>query len=131
MKNFWYTKKLPCSFIEALDEVEFALLEEWFWILNRIDLQQTLKKKLNKEIDEYIVLWACNPSIASDALENEYEIGLLLPCNVIVYKKEWNIFVSALMPTTIMGVTNNDYIKNIAEEVEKKLKKAIDSLFVK
>lgn len=128
MKKFWYTKELKCSFMEALDNVEFALLEEWFWILHKIDMQMAMKKKLDKDIGDYMILWACNPSLALDAMNAEYEIGLLLPCNVIIYIKGWSVFVSSLMPTTAMNMIYNNEVKEVAKKAEKKLKKAIDSL---
>ena len=128
MKKFWYTKEVKTSFSETLDNIEFALSEEGFWILHRVDMQWAMKKKLDKDIDDYIILWACNPRLASDLLDEEYEIWLLLPCNIIVYRSEWNMFVSALMPTTAMNMIYNNIVKSVAKKAEKKLKKVIDSL---
>lgn len=128
MKNFWYTKEVTSSFSEAIDDINFALLEQWFWILTQIDMQKNLKTKLNKDIEEYIILWACNPQFANEAMEIEYEIWLLLPCNVVVFKKRWRVFVSTIMPTVLMRWTWADNMDLLAKKVEKKLIKAVDSI---
>lgn len=128
MKNFWYTKEVTSSFSDAIDDINFALLEQWFWILTQIDMQKNLKMKLNKDIEEYIILWACNPQFANEVMEIEYEIWLLLPCNVVVYKKRWRVFVSTIMPTVLMRWTWADNMDLLAKKVEKKLIKAVDSI---
>lgn len=128
MKQFWYTKDVNTSFLEAVDDIIFALKEQWFWILHTIDIQARIKEKLWKDIEEYLVLWACNPSLADEALGIEYEIWLFLPCNVIVYKKDSRVFVSSILPTQTMWAINNQDILNVAIKVEQKLKKAIDSI---
>ena len=128
MKKFWYTKEVETSFSKTLTNIDSALAEEWFWVLSRIDIQSKLKEKLDKDIDEYMILGACNPWLASELMDEEYEIWLLLPCNIIVYRQEWNIFVSALMPTTAMNMIYNNTVKDVAKKAEKKLKKVIDSL---
>lgn len=128
MKKFSYTKEITSSFSEAIDDINFALLEQWFWILTQIDMQINLKKKLNKDIEEYIILWACNPQFANEAMEIEYEIWLLLPCNVVVYKKKWRVFVTTIIPTALMSWTWVNNIDLLAKKVEKKLIKAVDSI---
>ncbi len=128
MEKFWYTRELDTSFLEAVDDVIFALKEQWFWILNTIDLQAKIKEKLWKDIEEYLILWACNPTLASEALEIEYEIWLFLPCNVIVYKKNDKIFVSAIVSSLLMSIINNDTIMELAKSLDDKLKKAIDRI---
>jgi uncharacterized protein (DUF302 family) len=97
MKKYWYKKEVDMTFDDALDKVNFALLEEWFWVLTQIDIKSKIKEKLWKEFDDYIVLWACNPKLAYEALQKELEIWLLLPCNVIVYKNNWVVFVSSIV----------------------------------
>lgn len=128
MKKFWYSKELNTSFSDTIDNLNFALMEEWFWVLTEIDMKAKLKEKLNKDIDEYVILWACNPLLANEALEAEYEIWLLLPCNVIVYRKNWKTIVSAIIPTTAMNMIDNDIVKAVAKKAESKFKKVIDSL---
>ncbi|MDD3145457.1 MAG: DUF302 domain-containing protein [Candidatus Gracilibacteria bacterium] len=128
MKNFGYTKEVTSSFSEAIDDINFALLEQGFGILTQIDMQKNLKTKLNKDIEEYIILGACNPQFANEAMEIEYEIGLLLPCNVVVFKKRGRVFVSTIMPTVLMRGTGADNMDLLAKKVEKKLIKAVDSI---
>lgn len=128
MKKLSYTKEITSSFSEAIDDINFVLLEQWFWILTQIDMQINLKKKLNKDIEEYIILWACNPQFANEAMEIEYEIWLLLPCNVVVYKKKWRVFVTTIIPTALMSWTWVNNIDLLAKKVEKKLIKAVDSI---
>ena len=96
MSHYGYSKKLEIGFEQAVEEVKKALLEEGFGILMEIDVQQKMKEKLNQEMDKYLILGACNPQLAAKALEAETEIGLLLPCNVIVYVKDGETFVSVI-----------------------------------
>ena len=128
MKNLWYTKEVNTSFIEAIDDVTFALKWVWFGVLTKIDMKAKLKEKLDKDIENYMVLWACNPALANQALESEYEIWLLLPCNVIVYEKNGKVFVSAIMPVQAMGMLDNQGVKEVALVAEEKLKKVIDNI---
>lgn len=128
MKKFWYSKELNAPFLETIDTINFALMEQWFWVLTKIDIKAKLKEKLDKDIEEYVILWACNPLFANEALDAEYEIWLLLPCNVIVYRKNWKTIVSAITPTVAMNMIDNDTVKFVAKKAEEKLKKAIDSL---
>lgn len=127
MQKIWYTKEVKTSFTETLQNIELSLKEEWFWVLSKIDMKAKLKEKLNKDIENYMILWACNPKLASEALDLEYEIWLLLPCNIIVYSKGNSVFVSAIMPKSTMNLINKN-MNEIAEVAEQKLKKAIDSL---
>ena len=81
------------------------------------------------DYDNYIILGACNPPFAYQALKAEKEVGLLLPCNVIVYEELQKTFVSAILPSVAMGAIGNLSLSNIAKEVELKLKKSVDSIF--
>jgi len=129
MKNLWYTKEVNTSFLEAVDDVIFALKGQWFWVLTKINMKEKLKEKLDKDIEEYIILWACNPWLAHKALQSEYEIWLLLPCNVIVYEKNSKVFVSAIMPIQAMGTIDNQWVKEVAIKAEEKLKKVSDNIY--
>lgn len=128
MHKFWYTKEFNTSFMETLDNIIFSLKEQWFWVLTNIDIQWKIKEKLWRDIPEYVVLWACNPSFASKSLDLEYEIWLLLPCNVIVYSKNSKVFVSTILPTVAMSFINNDELQKLAKEVEEKLIMAVESV---
>lgn len=126
--NYGYSKKVNASFDETVEKVKEELQKEGFGILTEIDVKATLKKKLDVDFQDYVILGACNPPNAYKSLQAEIEIGLMLPCNVIVYQKNDNVFVSAVMPTIAMGMIDNESLKNIAVNIENKLKKAIDCL---
>ncbi len=128
MVKYWYTKKVDYSFEEAIDEVTFSLGEQWFWVLSTINVADKIKEKIWKEIDDYIILWACNPSLAYRWLSLEQELWLFLPCNVIVYKMDNDVYVSCVLPTVAMSMIENEWLKEVAIEVEEKLKKAIDNV---
>ncbi len=128
MSNYGYTKELNYSFDEAVQKVREALASEQFGILTEIDVKQTLKKKLDKDIEDYLILGACNPPFAAQALDAEKEIGLLLPCNVIVYSQDSKVYVSAILPAVAMSFVDNPKLMPIANQVEEKLKVAINSI---
>ena len=96
MPNYGYSKKLSLTFSEAVEKTRAELAKEGFGILTEIDVKATLKKKLNIDYENYIILGACNPPFAHKALEAEKEIGLLLPCNVIVYEDKGKVIASEI-----------------------------------
>ncbi|MFB6182213.1 MAG: DUF302 domain-containing protein [Candidatus Magasanikbacteria bacterium] len=97
-------------------------------MLTSIDVKSTLKQKLNVDYDDYVILGACNPEYAYQALQADRQIGLLLPCNVIVYKEDEDVFVAAVKPTEAMKAVDNAEIENIAKDVERDLGKVIGKL---
>ena len=96
--------------------------------MTEIDVKATLKKKLDVDFEDYIILGACNPSMAYKALLAEQDLGLMLPCNLIVYTKNKKTFVAAIRPTVQLGKIDNEKLCEIAPIVEAKLKKVIDSI---
>ena len=126
--NYGYSKKINTSFKQAIERVKEELQKEGFGVLTEIDVKATLKKKLDVDFQDYVILGACNPPNAYKSLLAEIEIGLMLPCNVIVYQKDNTVFVSAVLPTVAMGMINNESLKDIAINIENKLKKVIDSI---
>lgn len=126
--KYWYTKEVNLTFEEALDEVTFCLAEQWFWIMTKINVQESMQKKLWRNIEEYMILWACNPGLAYEALQEDYEIGIVMPCNIIVYSQDKKVFVSTTLPTVWIGFIENEKIKTIAKKAEEMLKKALDSM---
>ncbi|MBI2618090.1 DUF302 domain-containing protein [Candidatus Kaiserbacteria bacterium] len=126
--QYGYTKKVPLSFKEAVLKVKEALGTEGFGVLTEIDVKATMKKKLGVDYDNYVILGACNPEFAHKALQEEKEIGLLLPCNVIVYEDNSNVHVSAILPSAAMSMVKNQKLAQISKEVEEKLKSVIHSL---
>jgi uncharacterized protein (DUF302 family) len=116
------------SYEEAIPRVTEALKKEGFGVLTEIDVKETIKKKLGKEFPKYIILGGCNPDLAYRALSAETEIGLLLPCNVIVYEKEGKTVVSAQDPEAALSVVGNPALAPIAREAKERLARAIASL---
>ena len=119
-------KKSDTSFTDTIERVKAALAEEGFGVLTDIDVAETLKKKLDVSWDAYRILGACNPKLAYRALTADREIGLLLPCNVIVYEEDGSVFVSAILPSAAMAAVDSDDIRAVAEEAEEKLRRVIE-----
>lgn len=124
------TREVEGEFSETVEQTEEKLGEYGFGVLTEIDVQQTLEKKLDVEFQEYTILGACSPSHAYEALQEETELGLLLPCNVIVYKDEDQVYVSAVDPETLLNVTENEDLEGIATEIKEKLTAAVDEVAV-
>ncbi len=124
--EYSYKKLIKLPFAEAIDKVKSELTKEGFGILSEIDIRATLKKKLDVDYDNYVILGACNPPNAYKALQTEQEVGLLLPCNVVVYEDNDKVYASAILPTVAMGIVKNDALSKVAELIEGKLKAAID-----
>lgn len=120
--------KLNLPYIEAVDKVKKELSKEGFGVLTEIDVKATLKKKLDVDFNNYIILGACNPNLAYNALKSELQIGLFLPCNVIVFEKDNEVFVSIINPIEAMSIVNNGEICKVASEAEEKLRKVIEVL---
>ena len=128
MADYGISVKLAIPYEQAREAAIKALKAEGFGVLTEIDVKTTLKKKLDVDFRKYAILGACNPPLAYHALKTELEIGLLLPCNLIVYEDEGGSVVSAIAPLVAMGVVNNPGLESMAEEVNTKLKRVIDSL---
>jgi len=126
--QYGYSKKVSLSFGEAAAKIREELTKEGFGVLTEIDVKASMKKKLDVDFDNYVILGACNPQFALQALQEEKEIGLLLPCNVIVYEDNANVHVSAILPSSAMSVVENPKLAKISQEVEEKLKSVIDSI---
>lgn len=117
------------SYEDTIPRVTEALKHEGFGILTQIDVKDTLKKKLNVEFPKYIILGACNPPLAHQALSSETEIGLLLPCNVIVYEgKDGQTVVAAQDPDAALGIVGNPALAPIAKEARERLARVIEAL---
>ncbi len=127
--KYYFNINLTTSFDDAVTRVIDALKKEGFGVLSEIDIQATLKKKLDVDFRKYKILGACNPPFAYKALQIEDNIGLLLPCNLIIQEApDGSISVAAIDPLASMSILNNVELSNIAEEIQKKLKRVIESL---
>ena len=126
--KYGYTKEVAKDFDGAIEAVKAELAKVGFGVLFELDVANTLKQKIGAELERYVILGACNPPLAYKALQAEQEIGLLLPCNVIVYQKGDQVFVSTIVPTAAMGMVENGAVKEIAAEAEGLLRAVIDAL---
>ena len=121
---------LPLSYEVAIERATEALKAEGFGVLTTIDVQQTLRAKLNRTFRKYVILGACNPPLADRALHAELEIGLLLPCNVIVYESgPGTSVVAAMAPLTALGIVgDNPALTEVAGEADRRLRAALTAL---
>lgn len=126
--QYGYKRETPLSFTEAVLKTKMELAKEGFGVLTEIDVKATLKKKLDFDYDNYLILGACNPPFALKAIQAEKDIGLLLPCNIIVYEEKGKVFVSAVLPTVAMNMIANKSLTLIAGQVEEKLKKVVNNI---
>lgn len=122
--------EIPVAYDEAITRATAALKDQGFGVLTTIDVQQTLKQKLDRDFRKYVILGACNPPLADRALHAELEIGLLLPCNVIVYELEpGRTAVSAMAPMAALGVVGANFeLQEIAREADARLRRALTAL---
>jgi len=126
--SYGFSKAVSLPYEQAIEKVTEELKKEGFGVLTTIDVRDTLKKKLDVDFNKYVILGACNPPFAHKALVAEEQIGLLLPCNVIVYEKNGRTTVAAFDPMTMATLVENDALKSIAEEVTARLRRVINSL---
>jgi uncharacterized protein (DUF302 family) len=132
MNTFAYGFKTTLSNVDydtAIERVTDELKKEGFGILTQIDVKETLKKKLDFDFRPYVILGACNPPLAKQALESEGQIGLLLPCNVVVQEEdEGQIVVSIADPKTMFTLVDNAAVAPVAEEADSRLRRVIQAL---
>jgi uncharacterized protein (DUF302 family) len=129
MKGYAFSRILDTSYEDAISRVTAALKEEGFGVLTEIDVKETLKKKLGLDFRKYVILGACNPPYAHRTLQTDLDVGLLLPCNVIVYETDdQKAYVSAINPVSALQVIKNRELREIAEEVSEKLKRVVDKV---
>ncbi|MBI2443870.1 MAG: DUF302 domain-containing protein [Candidatus Magasanikbacteria bacterium] len=125
---YCYQKSVPYQYQEALAKTKQALAAEGFGVLTEIDVKAALKAKLNADFDNYAILGACHPALAYQALNTEKTIGVLMPCNVIVYEDQGQVQVAAIRPTISLERINNPALLPLAQAAEAKLKQAIDNI---
>ena len=128
MINYGFVKEVGMDFEQAVEQVTEALKKAGFGVLTTINIREKLKEKLGIDFKKYVILGACNPAMAHQAIEAEENIGLMLPCNVIVYEKDGQTVVAAIKPTVAMEMITNAKLSWIAVDVEAKLKEVIDSI---
>jgi uncharacterized protein (DUF302 family) len=126
--SYYFSKSMHIPFEDAVAKVTESLKQEGFGVLTEIDVQATMKKKLDVDMPSYKILGACNPSMAYQAIQIEDKVGTMLPCNVIVQEKAGSVEVSAVDPVASMQAIENPGLKDIAEQVKVKLKTIIEHL---
>ena len=124
--GFGTSLKVPID--EAIERVTAALKEEGFGVLTTIDVKQTMKQKLDIDFEPYFILGACNPRLAHRALEAVHDVGLLLPCNVIVHAHGDQTRVEIADPIAMLGIVQASELVSIAEEARSRLKNVIQRL---
>ncbi len=122
------TVRLDTDFADAVERTRAALQEQGFGVLTEIDVQHTLREKLGEEMEDYLILGACNPPLAHRALGVDRQIGLLLPCNVVVRTEDGKTVVEAMDPETMVKVAEEPELRPVAEEAATRLRAALDTL---
>ncbi|MGD8625164.1 MAG: DUF302 domain-containing protein [Anaerolineae bacterium] len=127
--DFAYRVELDLPYDQARETAIEALKQEGFGVLTEIDVKATLKQKLDADFRKYTILGACNPPLAHRALRTELEIGLMLPCNVIVYEKEGgSSVVSIVDPISMLGVVESPELEPVADEARARLRRVAEAL---
>ncbi len=125
---YGYGRILETPFEVAVASAREALKAEGFGVLCEIDVREKLREKLGVEFPKYLILGACNPPLAHQALQREMDLGLLLPCNVVVYEEAGKCVVGAIDAEKMLSVVGNPELSKVAEQVNDRLRKVIDSL---
>ena len=129
MSNYSMKKKVDLDYEATLEKVKAELKKEGFGVLSEIDMKQTFKDKIGEDFNKYIILGACNPKFAYKALQMEEDIGLLLPCNVVVSTSDsGDTTVAIINPMEVMNLPNNQDIKELAKEIKERLERVIKNM---
>ena len=127
--NYGYQRTVQLSFEDADNRIRETLEENGFGVLTEIDVKNTLKKKLDKDFQKYTILGACNPPLAFEALSDEQAIGLLLPCNVVLWENEdLSTTIAAIDANRMMTIVENNHLYSLANKVNTLLQKAVDNV---
>ncbi|MBD3166019.1 DUF302 domain-containing protein [bacterium] len=118
----------PLTFDEAIERVTRTLADQGFGILTEIDVKATLKKKLDVDYKPYTILGACNPTFAHKGLEHETHLGVLLPCNVVVWDEGDHRVIAAMDPAMIPHVIDNEAMKDVAADARTRIERALDAV---
>ncbi|MEI7845446.1 MAG: DUF302 domain-containing protein [Chloroflexota bacterium] len=128
MTELGFQSKLTLSYEATLQKVTDALKAEGFGVLTSIDVKDTIKKKLNTEFRKYTILGACNPSLSHKALLARPDVGLLLPCNVIVYEEGETTVVNIIDPLSMTNFIQDSTLDDVADEARKRLKRVSEAI---
>lgn len=125
-KTYGFGRQVNLSYQEAVEKTKAALKDEGFGVLCEIDVKKTMKEKLGVDFRPYVILGACNPPLAHQALEAELDLGLLLPCNVVVYEVDGGSMVEAMDPEPVLGIVGNPKLAPIAREVRARMQRVVE-----
>ncbi len=123
-----YRRKLNKDFDTAFFILKEKLGKKGFGLLTQIDVQATLKKKIGVDWDRYLILGVCNPELAYQALQKEYEVGLLLPCKMILYERKGEVYLSMILPSSAMGIVGNPALEKLALKVQDMMQEIVDAV---
>lgn len=126
--DYGFKREIDRPFAETVERTRVALAAEGFGVLCEIDIKDKLREKLGVDFVNYVILGACNPPLAYEALQHEIDLGLLLPCNVVVYETGSKTVVSAIDASKMMSVVGNDQLSQTAQTVNEKLQRVIQSV---
>ncbi len=126
--KYGFVTRVDLPFEAAVDKLESALRAEGFGVLCNIDIQAKLKEKLGVEFPRYVILGACNPPLAYQALRQEIDLGLLLPCNAVVYERDGQVFVGAVDASKMLSIVGNPAMEQVANEANERLRRAVGSV---
>ncbi len=126
--QYGYLRPVNLPFGEAIAKMEEALKSEGFGVLCHIDIQAKLKEKLGVDFPNYVILGACNPPIAHQALQQEFDLGLLLPCNVVIYEHDGQTVVGAIDAIKMLSIVGKPEMESMARQVNEKLRRAVDKV---
>ncbi len=127
-QEYGYVARVDLPFEDAVARMEAGLKNEGFGILCKIDIQAKLKEKLGVEFPRYVILGACNPPLAYQALQEEINLGLLLPCNAIVYERNGQVYVGVVDAEKMLSVVGNPGMEQMARDVNKKLRSVVNNI---
>ncbi len=127
-RTYGMRRQVSAPYAQAVDQVRAALKDQGFGVLTEIDVKATLKAKLDADMAPYIILGACNPPLAHRAISTEPEVGMLLPCNVVVREENGTVYVEAMDPEAAMGIVQNPAVHEVAMEAKERLSKALAAL---
>ncbi len=122
------TRDIDAPFDATVERVTAAMADEGFGILTTIDVKATLKKKLDLDVEPYVILGACNPQLASRGIATEPDLGVLLPCNVVVRRQGDRTHVAAMDPSSALRLAENDGLGELAAEARERIARAVDAL---
>ena len=127
-QEYGYVARVDLPFEDALARMEAGLKNEGFGVLCKIDIQAKLKEKLGVEFPRYVILGACNPPLAYQALQEEINLGLLLPCNAVVYERDGQVYVGVVDAEKMLSVVGNPGMEQMARDVNKKLRSVVNDI---